>query len=181
MYDFHYNKMLKHFKRENIDQLFTDTDSLCYRIRKQDPFEYIKNNKNLFDLSDYPKGHELYDPSNKKVIGKFKSESIDPIIEFVGLRSKLYSFSTETEEHTKCKGVKKYVVKQDIRLQQYKDCLFTRQSKNIRQTGFRSYKHQLYTELIEKIALSCNDDKLIIDDNNITTKSFGHYSCIKKQ
>ena len=38
MYDFHYNTMLKNFDRENIDLLFTDTDSLCYNIKKQDPF-----------------------------------------------------------------------------------------------------------------------------------------------
>ena len=33
MYNFHYNFMLKQIKRENIDLLFTDTDSLCYTIR----------------------------------------------------------------------------------------------------------------------------------------------------
>jgi hypothetical protein len=55
MYDFHYNFMLKKVKRENIDLLFTDTDSLCYHIRNQDIFQIIKDNKDYFDLSDYPK------------------------------------------------------------------------------------------------------------------------------
>ena len=68
MYDFHYNFMLQKVKRENIDLLFTDTDSLAYHIRKENIFDIIKNNKSLFDLSDYPKDHELYDPTNKKVI-----------------------------------------------------------------------------------------------------------------
>ena len=70
MYDFHYNFMLQKVKRENIDLLFTDTDSLAYHIRKENIFDIIKNNKSLFDLSDYPKDHELYDPTNKKVIKK---------------------------------------------------------------------------------------------------------------
>ena len=179
MYDFHYNKMLKHFNRDNIDLLFTDTDSLCYHIRKQNPFEYMKQNKDLFDLSDYSTDHELYDKTNKKVIGKFKNESNDQIVEFVGLRSKLYSYCTETEESKKCKGVKKSVIKKDIRFEQYKQCLFSRQSKGIQQTGFRSYQHQIYTELISKVALSCRDDKCYIDDNNVTTKSIGHYKIYK--
>jgi hypothetical protein len=70
MYDFHYNFLSKKFKRENIDLLFTDTDSLCYHIRNQDPYEIIKKNKHLFDLSD-EKG-DMYDTTNIKVIGKFK-------------------------------------------------------------------------------------------------------------
>jgi hypothetical protein len=36
--------MLEKIKRENIDLLFTDTDSLCYHIRKEDIFEVIKIN-----------------------------------------------------------------------------------------------------------------------------------------
>ncbi len=44
MYDFRYNKIMNYFNRENIDLMFTDTDSLCYHIRKQDPYEYIKQN-----------------------------------------------------------------------------------------------------------------------------------------
>ena len=60
MYDFHYNFMLKKIPRNDIDLLFTDTDSLCYHIRNQDIFEIIKENKDDFDLSNYPKNHELY-------------------------------------------------------------------------------------------------------------------------
>jgi len=89
MYDFHYNFMLKKVERNNIDLLFTDTDSLCYNIKKTDIFQIMKENKNYFDLSEYSKSHDLYDPTNKKVIGKFKNESIQQITEFVGLRAKL--------------------------------------------------------------------------------------------
>jgi hypothetical protein len=68
----------------------------------------MTENKEYFDLSDYAKDHELFDNTNKKVIGKFKNESSDSqIIEFVGLRSKLYSYLTYEEkknDHKKCKG-----------------------------------------------------------------------------
>ena len=180
MYDFHYNTMLKNFDRENIDLLFTDTDSLCYHIKKQDPFEFMKNNKNLFDLSDYPKDHELYDPLNKKVIGKFKNESITQITEFVGLRSKLYSYKTDNgKESKKCKGVKTCVVNKDIIFDNYKCCLFNSQNVSVSQNTFRSYKHQVYTETVHKTALSFADDKTYICDNLVNCRTIGHYKNIK--
>ena len=74
MANFHYNFMLQHVNRKNINLLFTDTDSFCYHIKETDIFEIMKNNMDEFDLSDYPKDHELYNPKNKKVIGKFKNE-----------------------------------------------------------------------------------------------------------
>jgi hypothetical protein len=178
MYDFHYNFMLENFKRENIDLLFTDTDSLCYHIKNQDPYEVMKNNKEYFDLSDYAKDHILHDNTNKKVIGKFKDEcSGSQIIEFVGLRSKLYSYLTDEDkknDHKKCKGCKKGVVDKVLSFDNYKKTLFERVPENIKQIVFRSYKHKIYTEEITKVALSCFDDKCYIKDDNINTYTFGH-------
>ena len=177
MYNFHYNFMLKQIKRENIDLLFTDTDSLCYTIRHQDIFQIIKDNKDLFDLSNYPKDSDMYDATNSKVIGKFKNESVKPITEFVGLRAKLYSYTVDKDSyaHNRCKGVKRNVVEQELQLQNYKNTLYTREKKRINQNNIRSYDHQLYSETQSKTALSCNDDKVYICDDNIHTYNFGHY------
>jgi hypothetical protein len=82
-------------ERENVDLLFTDTDSLGYNIRNQDIFKIIKDNKELFDFSNYRKDSNMCDPINNKVISKFKHESIKPIREFVGLRAKLYTFQLD--------------------------------------------------------------------------------------
>ena len=176
MYDFHYNFMLKKFKRENIDLLFTDTDSLCYHTRNQDINEIIKENKDKFDLSNYPKEHPLYDETNKKVIGKFKNESPEPIKEFIGLRSKLYSYIVEDDvkEHLKCKGVKKSASDRQLTHNDYKNTLFNRTTKSITQNSIRSYHHQLYSITQTKIGISHNDDKCYIQDNNIDTYTFGH-------
>jgi hypothetical protein len=190
MYDFHYNFILKKFKRENIDLLLTDTDSLCYHIRKQDPYEIIAENKNMFDLSAYPKDHPLYDATNKKVIAKFKDEAVDDgiftiITEFCGHRSKCYAYKTynskeekrnkRVEEHKKCKGVKQYVIKQDLSFESYYNALFDKEDLKIEQNIIRSYKHQLYTETVKKVGLSCKDDKVYILDDNINTLTLGHY------
>ena len=186
MYNFHYNFMLKQIKRENIDLLFTDTDSLCYHIKKQDIFKIIGENKEHFDLSNYDKNHELYDPTNKKVINKFKNESVKQITEFAALRAKCYAYRCDGDDdkvnekpnlikHLTCKGIKKCVVKKNLNIDLYKNVLFTRESKTIEQNGIRSYKHQLYTETVSKIGLSCNDDKLWIHNKNIKTRNFGHW------
>lgn len=186
MYNFHYNFMLKQFNRSNIDLLFTDTDSLCYHIRKQDPYEVIGKNKSYFDLSEYPKNHPLYDATNKKVIGKFKDEAIsdgevDYITEFVGLRSKLYAYKTLGKESKKCKGVKRSVVKKELSFEKYNnirlnDTLqYINENGNVKQNVIRSYKHKLYTECVSKVALNPLDDKSYLCDNRVDVLTFGHY------
>jgi hypothetical protein len=128
-------------------------------------------------LSDYPEEHELHDPTNKKVIGKFKNESINQITEFVGLRAKLYAYFVDqcAKKHLKAKGVKKCVAKNELNIQMYKDVLFNKTTKSVKQNGIRSYGHQLYTESVTKVALSGRDDKVYICDDDINTYNFGHY------
>jgi hypothetical protein len=176
MSDFHYNTIIKNAGRENVNLLFTDTDSLCYHFKGFDIFDFMKNNKKHFDLSDYPKDHALYCPDNKKVIGKFKNETSEKqIIEFIGLRPKLYSLKTDDGKEKKtCKGVKKYVVKNKINIDDYRNTLYTHENKEITQNGIRSYGHEIYTESVNKVALSCYDDKIFINDDNISCYSFGH-------
>ncbi|KAK9695201.1 hypothetical protein QE152_g33023 [Popillia japonica] len=68
MYDFHYN-VIKREYNEKVKLMYMDTDSLIYHF-KEDFNIFIKNNQDLFDTSNYPKDHELYNDKNKKVIGK---------------------------------------------------------------------------------------------------------------
>ena len=58
--------MLPYFTKDNLDLLYTDTDSLCYHIKNKYPFEFMLNNKDLFDLSNYDKDHPLYDETITK-------------------------------------------------------------------------------------------------------------------
>lgn len=177
MYNFHYNFMLKNVERDNIDLLMTDTDSLCYHIKRQDIFEIMNNNRSIFDMSNYEKGSFLYDNTNNKVMGKFKNESVKSITEFVGLRAKLYSFTAENDKkkHNKCKGVKSCFVKTELTIDDYRNTLYNRTSKSIKQNNIRSYGHELFTERIEKIALSYNDDKVFFSDDNVHTFNHGHW------
>ena len=109
MYDFHYNYIKEQYG-SNAKLLFTDTDSLTYNIRTKDIYKDFWADKDKFDFSDYNKNSGFYDPTNKKVIGKMKDETKGvPIVEFVGLRSKMYSY-VQNEDITckKAKELKKY-------------------------------------------------------------------------
>jgi hypothetical protein len=84
----------------------------------------------------------------------------------------------DDKKHLKCKGIKTCVVKKDLDIDKYRDCLFSRESYKVQQNGIRSYGHQIYTETVNKTALSCRDDKVYICDDNITTYNFKHYKTL---
>ena len=115
MYDFHYNYIKKNYENK-AKLLFTDTDSLTYEIEAEDVYQDFWNNKEMFDNSDYNENSLFFDKTNKKVIGKFKDEAAGiPITEFVGLRSKMYSYMKDNQKGGKtAKGIKKSVIKNEI-------------------------------------------------------------------
>ena len=51
MMQFHYNVIHKNFEN-SYNLLYSDTDSLIYSINHEDIYEWIKQNKDYFDLSD---------------------------------------------------------------------------------------------------------------------------------
>ena len=98
MYDFHYNFIKARYGTQ-ATLLFTDTDSLLYEIKTEDVYRDMFERKELFNLSDYPTACPFHDEANRKVLGKFKDETASvPIVEFVGLRSKMYSIKTSKYE-----------------------------------------------------------------------------------
>lgn len=104
--------------------LFTDTDSLFYEIKTNDLNGDLEKIKDQMDFSDYPEEHPLHDVSNKKVIGKFKDECNSlPISEFVGIKSKMYSFIVNNKNKKRLKGVKTSVVNNEIKHSDYLKCI----------------------------------------------------------
>ena len=179
MYDFHYN-YIKPMYKDKAKLLFTDTDSLMYEIETEDFYKDISGDvKDRFDTSDYPENHPSGIPTgiNKKVLGMFKDEAMGKTIkEFVGLRAKLYSYKMdEGEESKKCKGVKKQVVEKSITHEDYKTCLLTGKEQLRKMNIIRSYNHEVYTEEVNKVALSAEDDKRYILEDGIHTLAWGHY------
>ena len=179
MYDFHYRYIKKKYGSK-AKLLFTDTDSLLYEIETEDFYKDISGDvKDRFDTSNYPEGHPsgILTGINNKVLGMFKDEAAgDNIGEFVGLRAKLYSYKMdEGKENKKCKGIKKAVVEKSISHKDYLTCLITGIEQLRRQNIIRSYEHVLYTEEINKIALSATDDKRYLLKDSYDTLAWGHY------
>ena len=58
-------------------------------------------------------------------------------------------------------------------LENYKDCLFNNKTVYRSQERFKSYYHDVFTEEVNKIALSSNDDKRLRTSDRITTYPYG--------
>ena len=71
LYEFYYNKLQPYWK-QSIQLHYMDTDSftLSFDTNHQELINFLQENKDEFDFSELHKSHELYDPINKKVIGK---------------------------------------------------------------------------------------------------------------
>ena len=181
MYDFHYKCIKKNYG-EKAMLLFTDTDSLTYEIEANDVYRDFWIDKDKFDNSDYPEGSPYFDKTNKKVIGKFKDETAGvPICEFVGLRSKMYSYIKDNEKGGKtAKGIKKNVIKNNITHKNYRDTLFNNKQMHHKMKTIRSENHQLGSYEINKVSLSCFDDKRYIHDDGITSYAYGHFKISDK-
>ena len=111
------------------------------------------------------------------MIGKFKDEASGiPINEFIGLRSKMYSYIKDTDEcDKKAKGIKKNVIKKGIKHDDYKDVLFNGVQMYHKMKTIRSQGHQSGTYEINKVSLSCFDDKRYILDNAVNSYAYGYY------
>ena len=92
----------------------------------------------------------------------------------VAFRPKQYAYLMDDgRDHKKAKGTKKCVIKQKLVFENYKDCLFNNKTVYRSQKIFKSYYHFMYTEEVNKIALSTNDDKRLQAPDGITTYPYG--------
>ena len=73
----------------------------------------------------------------------------------------------------KAKGTKKGIIKRRIMFENYKDSLFNNNTILRSQLRFKSDLHNVYTEEVNKIAISSNDDKRLQTYDKITTYPYG--------
>ena len=175
MYEFWYDYMKPKYN-DDVKLCYMDMDSFVMHIQTNDFYKDIASDvENRFD-TNYEVNRPLPTGKNKKVIGLMKYELGGKIItEFVTLRPKTYSFLTDDgKEDKKAKGTKKCVIKKMIKFNDYKKCLLNDEVMLKPKQRFISKKHDVYTENINKIALSNNDDKRTVSLNKITTYPYGY-------
>jgi len=181
MYWFHYHVIKEHFGQK-VSLLYTDTDSLVYEFTNIPDIhqELASLPKEHFDFSNYPTSHMLYGTGRKKVPGAFKDEFGGKQIKaFVGLRSKMYCLLPDQEDQIVkvAKGVKKAVIKNDLKFDMYENCL--KQSLQFEHTfhTISSRAHSVCTAFQNKISLSSFDDKRWLI-NPFTSVPYGHELCV---
>ena len=176
MYEFWYDYMKSKYNND-VKLCYMDTDSFLMNIKTNDFYKDIANDvENRFYTSNFEVNRPLPTGKNKRIIGLMEDElGGKTITEFVTLRPKTYSFLTDDgKEDKKAKGTKKCVIKKMIKFNDYKKCLLNDEVMFKPQQRLISKKHDVYTENINKIALSNNDDKRIISSNKIISYPYGY-------
>ena len=79
MYETFYDKLQPYFVQENIKLHYMDTDSFVLSVNTNDIIKDLKFLEDLYDFSNLNENHELFCNKNKKVIGKFKIETLKKI------------------------------------------------------------------------------------------------------
>ena len=161
MYEFWYD-YIKPKYQDNAKLCYMDTDSFIINIKTEDFYEGIANDvEKRFDTSNYEDNMPLSKGKNKKVIGLIKDElGRKTMTESAALRPKTYSYLMDDgKSDKKAKGTKKCVIKRILKFNNYKDCLLINEIILKSQQRFKSEAHNVYTEEVNKIALSSNDDK----------------------
>ncbi|MCG8668780.1 MAG: hypothetical protein MI867_05160, partial [Pseudomonadales bacterium] len=143
-----------------VEVLFSDTDSFLLLAEASSSDEVMHKLSSVVDTSNYPEDHPLYDASRKYLTGYLKNEMVNSnITTFVGLRSKCYAFKTD-DNYTvaKAKGVKT-CYKKKIKFEQFKECIDTISSVEVKQTSIQAKDHQNLLVQSVKCSMTSFDDK----------------------
>ena len=131
----------------------------------------------MFDFSNYSKDSKFFDDANKKVIGIVKDEMSGVIIvEFIGLKLKMYAIKKiDGRETNIAKGVSI-----TTEFNESEDAVFNKKNIRHKMKRIQAKKRNLGNYEIDKISLSCFDDKRHILDDGIHTLAYFHKDCDKK-
>ena len=177
MYEFWYD-YIKPKYGDKARLCYMDTDSFVKHIKRDDFYKDIAGDvERWFDTSNYDEKEKRPLPigKNKRVRSLFKDKLEGKIMtEFCALRVKAYAYTLDdVTEKKKAKGTKKCIVKREITFKNYRDSLFNDELIIRSQQRFRSDHHRVYTEEVNKIALSSNDDKRLQTFDKVTSFPYG--------
>ena len=145
IYEFHYDCIKNKYSNKS-KLLITDTDSLMYESKTEDVYEHFKNNKEMFDFSNYSTKSKYYDDPNKLVVSKMKDQTTSvAIADFVGLNPNMYLYLVDnSSEDRKAKSVNKNVVAARIH-NDYKNVLLNKKCLRHSMNRIQSKDHETGT------------------------------------
>lgn len=170
-----FNKIYPADKEEN-KLLYMDTDSYFLQVKDPNPHRHLEQNLHLFDRSNFPKNHRLYDDSRRRKPGLLKNNYGGEILmECCALKPKMYAVKlSENGQEAKAKGVSRTIIK-SLTIDHYINSLFMSKKTYNTSRSIRSYTHDLYTIEQMKITLSPWCDKRYWLSDGIKSLAYGHY------
>ena len=172
MYEFWYD-YIKPKYQQNAKLCYMNTDSFIIHIKTEDVYKDTADySGKRFDESNYEVNRPLPKGKNKKVIGLMKGGK--SMTEFDALRPRTYSYlMDDVNSNKKAKGTKKCVIKRILKFNDYKNCLLNNEIILKSEQRFKSEAHNVYTEEINKVPLSSNDDKRLQTFDRIISYPYG--------
>ena len=177
MYYWFYQVIIPHFGEDKVQLCLHDTDSFLLEIKSRN---FIKKFKNLWrmDFSNFPKDSFIYSNSNERALLYFKDEypgESNSILEFIGLRSKLYALRTQPHDVIKSKGYNSNFAKKFLSFEKFKACHNDLTGLKLPLKSIRGYNHKLHTVYQKKNVLSCFDSKMFVRNCNIHCDFYGFH------
>ena len=131
----------------------------------------MHKHKELFDLSNISVNSEYYCNDHQKVVCKTKDEYGGTlIINFVGLKSKIYSILDENNSgKITNKGHNAFT-----EFKWFEHTFISKKSLRHTMRGIKSKNHKTGTYETNETSISCFDDKRYVLKNGIDTLAYGH-------
>ena len=175
MFEIHFDHF-KPYYGDDIELLYTDTDSLIYNIKTTHLMRDLRFFSHLMDFSNYPKSHPLYDTTHEKIIGYSKDEMGGKSIhEFIALKPKLYATKTDEGQKKRAKGILRVTVRNKVSFEQFMACLNSEIIPREDQLRIGSQSHEIRLIRNNKIIMTPFDDKRFLLDDAISSYAFGHF------
>ena len=169
---------------QNCSVAMSDTDSFILSFGSTDMMQSLSSLSDVMDFSNYPTEHPLYSTHNRGVLGRWKDECADNVLEeYAGVRSKVYSLrirSAKTdavEQSSRCKGTTRAATKK-LPFHKFKQCVTrTHVPHRVRtkQRRILARSHKLYTACEERQCFSSFEDKRWVLDCNRHSVPYGSY------
>jgi len=165
---------------ERVHLLYSDTDSIVLSFDTEDLSAELLPLQEHFDHSKIPRDHPLFSEVNKGVVGKFKDETnAVPILEFVGLKAKMYSYELEkrdgvTAGDMKAKGIPKAVVQRDLSHELYRKCALGEMMKPVTFNSIVSKGQLIYKTQSQKQSLDTYNSKRWLCPDRNHSLPYGH-------